>query len=760
MPDTLPPGETLTPVKRALIEIRRLRAQLAAAPSRDAEKLAIVGMAVRLPGGIASPGAFWEVLREGEHRISGTPRERWDSDALFDADADAPGKTYSRHAGFLNDVEQFDAAFFGITPREAESMDPQQRMLLELAWEALEDALIPPTALAGSRTGVFVGLSNSDYGRLLLEQRDDIDAYSSFGVALSIAAGRISYALDLRGPSLVVDTACSSSLAAVHLACTSLRRAECDLAIVGGSNLVLTPEATISFSHARMLARDGQCKTFDAAADGYVRGEGCVTLVLKRLRDATESGDRVLAVIRGCAINHDGRSAGLTAPNGPAQEAVIAAALRDAGVLPADIDYVEAHGTGTALGDPIEVGALAAAYSPGRAPDRKLLVGSVKTNLGHLEAAAGLAGLAKVVLSLQHETLPPHRNLAVPNPHLAWQSLPVSVVTAPTPWRPGGRPRRAGLSSFGFSGSNVHLVLEEAPAPLAVEHSSPERDELFVLSARSAAALHALAESYRAWLRAGGHSLADICYSAATGRAHHRHRLALVARDRRELAAELEAWLARSATDAPASASVSAPQLAFFCPARIERAADYLAALSAACPPFAAICNDPSTGPAVPGAESASLQRALGRFCVSLGLTPVAAFGVGSGVVAAADLHPSPAMAVTALAPSQIADAARAPGADFGVVLGTAADAAPVSAMGWPALLGASPDFAWSDLLRAFQALYGAGADCDWRAFYRGTARRKVSLPTYRFQRQRFWRPVSPRGNRGGAGFAWTQLVA
>ena len=355
MSEPVPTITELSPVKQALLDIRRLRARLAERRTLGPEPVAIVGMAVRFPGGIVCPDDFWKALAAGEHAITAIPVDRWDDGTLYDADADRPGKTYSRHGGFLTDIDRFDAEFFGITPREAESMDPQHRILLELTWEALEHAGIPATRLSGTHAGVFIGLSNSDYGRLLLGTREDIDAYSSLGVAASIAAGRISYFLDVKGPSLVVDTACSSSLTALYLGCRSLAAGDSSLAIVGAANLILTPDVTTSFSHARMLARDGQCKTFDAEADGYVRGEGCAVVILKRLRDAHADGDRVLAVIRGSAANHDGRSAGLTAPNGPAQKAVILAALQDAKLTPGDVDYVEAHGTGTPLGDPIEL---------------------------------------------------------------------------------------------------------------------------------------------------------------------------------------------------------------------------------------------------------------------------------------------------------------------------------------------------------------------------------------------------------------------
>ena len=394
--DTTPAAE-LTPVKRALLEIRTLRARLAELESERQEPIAIVGMSIRAPGGVRDLAAFQRLLWSGTDAITDIPASRWPLDAWYDEAQDTPGRMYTRFGGFIDDVELFDADFFGISPVEASSMDPQQRIVLELSWEALEHAGYSPPSLAGSRAGVYLGISNGDYGRALFSHPELIDPYFSPGNAFSVAAGRVAYTLGLHGPAIAIDTACSSSLAALHLACQGLRTRECDLALAGGVNLVLTPEFNVNFSKAGMMSRDGRCRTFDAAAAGYVRGEGGGILVLRRLRDAVASGDRILAVVRGSAVNQDGRSNGLLAPNGPAQEAVVRAALLAAGVAGADIGYVEAHGTGTALGDPIEVNALGAVLGEGRTPDTPLTLGSVKTNIGHLEAAAGVAGVIKTV---------------------------------------------------------------------------------------------------------------------------------------------------------------------------------------------------------------------------------------------------------------------------------------------------------------------------------------------------------------------------
>ena len=399
-------------------------------------------------------------MKDGRDAISEEPTDRWSRDRAHE---------YSpRFGGFLDGVDRFDAPFFAITPREAESMDPQQRLLLEVAWEALENAGQAPDGLAGSQTGVFVGISSSDYS--LAQFRDSAlnTAYTGTGNAHSIAASRLSYFLDLRGPSLAVDTACSSSLTAVDTACQSLRAGRCQLALAGGVNMILSPELTATFTQAGMLAPDGRCKTFDAAADGYVRGEGCGVVILKRLQDALRDEDNVLAVIRGTATNQGGRSNGLTAPNGLAQQAVIRQALADARVGPYQIGYVEAHGTGTPLGDPIEFSALKTVLLETPAsvtPVDPCFIGSVKTNIGHLEAAAGIAGLIKVVLALQREAIPPHLHLETLNPKIDLGGSSLSIPGELKPWPHGSRQRFAGVSSFGFGGTNVHVILEEAPAP-------------------------------------------------------------------------------------------------------------------------------------------------------------------------------------------------------------------------------------------------------------------------------------------------------
>ena len=447
----------LSPVKLALAEIRELRARLDEVQRERTEPVAIVGLAGRFPGAADIDG-LWDLLRDGRVGIDEIPADRWDVAAYFDADPDAPGKMYTRRGGFLPEVDRFDPHFFGISPREAVSMDPQQRLLLETTWRALEDAAISPGRLAGTQAGVFVGLSNIDYYRMAFSDPAAVDPYFGSGTSGSVAAGRISYVLGLRGPSLTVDTACSSSLVAVHLACQSLRNKECGVALAGGVNLILSPDINIACSKAKMMSPDGLCRTFDARADGYVRSEGCAVVVLKRLSDAERDGDRILAVIRGSAVNQDGRSSGLTVPNGPAQEAVVRRALDAAGVESRDVAYVEAHGTGTSLGDPIEVRALGRVMADRGPAGVPLAIGSIKANIGHLEAAAGIAGLAKVVLALRHESIPGHPHLGERNPHIDWPSLPIDVLSTARPWPAGGGRRIAGVSSFGFSGTNAHVI--------------------------------------------------------------------------------------------------------------------------------------------------------------------------------------------------------------------------------------------------------------------------------------------------------------
>ena len=527
-----------------------------------AKPVAAVGCACRLPGA-RTPEEFWDLLQQGRDSISEVPRERWNADSFYDPEPGAPGKVYCRRGGFIREVDCFDNEFFGISLLEARSLDPQHRLLLELSVEALERSGQPIDSLSGSRTGVFIGISGSDYSRHHLHSGDAarIDAYSLSGSAPSFAAGRIAYVLGLHGPALSVDTACSSSLTAVHLACQSLAAGECDVAIAGGVNLNLFPETTVSLSRMRALSPVGKSKVFDAGADGYVRSEGCGIVVLKRLDDATARNDHILGVIAGTAVNQDGRSNGATAPNRRAQEALLRETLARGETKPWQISYVEAHGTGTPLGDPIELGALAAVLGEGRDAENPLRVGSVKANIGHLEAAAGIVGLIKALLILEHTSVPPQIHFSRPNPQFAWNETKLRVAVAAEPL--GGLPGQqyVGVSSFGLSGSNAHVIVHSCE-PAEVRQRLERTIQLFTLSAKTDRALKRLAARFADWLERGQcGELADICYSLNTGRAVMSHRLALVAATREELLSALQNWLAN--TSAPvARANPAEPRYA------------------------------------------------------------------------------------------------------------------------------------------------------------------------------------------------------
>ncbi len=506
------------------------------------EPIAIVGMACRYPGGVIDPESFWRLLDEGIDAVTEMPRERWDVDALYDPDPEVPGKMMTRQGGFVANIDQFDPDFFGITPREAVKIDPQQRLLVETSWEALESAGIAPDRWMGSEVGVFVGLMYQEYGMLGGGDLKELDGYVGTGSAASVASGRLSYLLGLTGPSLTVDTACSSSLVTVHLACQALRRGECSAALAGGVALMLTPTVFVEFSRLRGLAPDGRSKSFSAKADGVGWSEGCGMLVLKRLSDAKREGDPILAVILGSAVNQDGRSNGLTAPNGPSQQAVIRKALDQAGVEPADVGYVECHGTGTRLGDPIEVQALGTVLAEGRDPDRPVVIGSVKSNMGHTQAAAGVAGIIKTILSFEHERIPKSLHFDVPSPHIPWADLPVEVAANAKTWPRSRRRRIAGVSSFGVSGTNAHIVLEEPPTLKQLAATQERPAELFVLSAKHPEALNALAARLSAHLvKHAEFGTYDVAFSLATTRNALEHRLAIAATTRDELLVALKA---------------------------------------------------------------------------------------------------------------------------------------------------------------------------------------------------------------------------
>ncbi|EUA03631.1 beta-ketoacyl synthase, C-terminal domain protein [Mycobacterium kansasii 824] len=518
-----------TPDRRAIItealhKIDDLTARLELAEKSSTEPIAVVGMGCRFPGAVDNPERFWELLRDGRNGIVRVPAERWDADAYYTDDHTVPGTICSRDGGFLTGWQpsEFDAEFFSISPREAAAMDPQQRLLIEVAWEALEDAGVAPHTIRGTQTSVFVGVTAYDYmltlaGRL---RPEDLDAYIPTGNSANFAAGRLAYILGARGPAVVIDTACSSSLVAVHLACQSLRLRESDMALVGGTNLLLSPGPSIACSRWGMLSPEGQCKTFDVSADGYVRGEGAGVVVLKRLDDAMRDGDRILAVVRGSAVNQDGASSGVTVPNGPAQQALLRTALTSSRLDPADIDYIEAHGTGTPLGDPIELDSLSKVFSDRRNCE-PLVIGSVKTNLGHLEAAAGVAGFMKAVLAVNNGYIPRHLNFRQLTPHASEAATRLTIATDGMAWPDTGRPRRAGVSSFGVSGTNAHVVIEQAPAPVTAARQDPvPAVSTLVVSGKTPQRVAATASVLADWLDGPGAEvpLADVAHTLN----HHR----------------------------------------------------------------------------------------------------------------------------------------------------------------------------------------------------------------------------------------------
>ena len=538
MKDLIQQFARLSPAKQALL-IQQLQSKLEAQERLQVEPIAIIGMSCRFPGDARTPQSFWKFLSDGGDAITEVPPDRWDWRATCDSEPMTLGKINTRWGGFLSEVADFDAQAFGLSPREAERMDPQQRLLLELAWEALEDAGVAIERLRATRTGVFIGCSSGEYVRLQFGESSQLDALVGTGNAPSMIASRISYWFDLRGPSLAIDTACSSSLVAAHFACQSLRRGESTLALVGGVNVILMPEPHIIFSRAGLLAPDGRCKVFDERADGYVRSEGAGLVVLKPLSKALADGDSIYAVIRSSAVNQDGRSNGITSPNRQAQESVLREAYRDAGISPGEIQYVEAHGTGTALGDLIEAQALGAILSTDRPPGQSCLIGSVKSNIGHLESAAGIAGLIKVALALKHKEIPPSLHFERPNPQIPFDALSLRVVQRLTPWPEGMIPSRAGVSAFSFGGTNAHLVLEESPPVSPSGQSRPWH--VLMLSAKTGSALESVTTNLINYLKQNSDScLADLAYTLQTGRSFYNHRRMVVCRSVTEATSALE----------------------------------------------------------------------------------------------------------------------------------------------------------------------------------------------------------------------------
>ncbi len=765
--------DEMTPLQRAALTIRELKGKLESIRQASQEPIAIVGMDCRFPNA-PDIDRFWALLRDGVDAIREVPPDRWDLAQWFDPNPNAAGKINTRHGGFVEDVAGFDAAFFGIPPREAMQMDPGQRLLLQVTWSALERAMIPPESLRGSRTGFFVGMSQNDYGSMQINGDPcAITAYSGTGNGGCFASGRIAFQYGFNGPVSTIDTACSSSLVALHQAVAALRNRECEVALAAGVQLNLTPPMQVFFARTQSMSPEGRCFTFDARANGLVLGEGVAVVVLRRLSDAQRDGQPILAVIRSTSVNHDGASGGLTVPNESAQEALVRDALQRARIDPNSVEYIETHGTATPLGDPIEVGALRAVFGK-RPADQPLRIGSVKTNIGHLNASAAIASLLKTVLMLQHQQFVPHLHLQKPNPKIPWEGFAVQVPTVLQPWpAPSGAPRRAGVSSFGLSGTNGHLVLEEAPAR-AADTQSPPRERplhLFALSARSLVALRTLAKRHVECLALANPepSLADYCYSANAGRSHLPWRAVITCATLGELRAALAALAAggdhpclresaRSpgATGSTGSNRGAAPRVLLILSGNpIPRLPDH--------PSCRKWLTEYATDTAkhTPAAALAA-YLVLASLWREWGIHPSAVQGVAGGRSAAAVLAGALTQeaAFAALAeghtPALTSPQLTLLDGDGGRLTTLEGVGKPLTSMtGTGTGTGTGYDFAlslgtavgetpagtpWHWLLETLATLYLQGATVDWRGFDAGYARQWVNLPTYPFASDRYWR--------------------
>jgi 3-oxoacyl-[acyl-carrier-protein] synthase II len=532
-------ADNLSPTKKALLALQKMQQKIDALEKQKHEPIAIIGIGCRFPGA-NNPEEFWQLLVEGKNAITKVPPQHWNLQQYCNDGVNTPGKICNGYGGFVPHLKEFDATFFRIAPREAMSLDPQQRLLLEVSWEALENAAIPAEELQGSATGVFIGICGTDYWHQLLSRNPtQIDAYLTTGNTHSLASGRLSHFYGLTAPSISVDTACSSSLVAVHLAIKSLRDRESNLAIVGGVNRLIAPQVSINFSQAKMLSPNGLCKTFDDSADGFVRSEGCGIVILKRFSDAVKDRDNIQAVLLGSAVNQDGRTSSITTPNSLSQQAVIQQALQNSQVEPQQVSYLESHGTGTSLGDLIEIEALSSVFRD----SKQLIIGAVKTNIGHLESASGIASLIKTVLVLQKKTIPANLHLKQANKQINWQNLPFTLPQNNLPWQKTEQTRIAGVSAFGFSGTNAHIIVSEA---LDKDRSPVMRADsnLFTLSAKNNQTLRQLATDYVKYLQKNPVlNLEDICLTVNLWRSHFNHRLALTATSIQELQTKLTQFI-------------------------------------------------------------------------------------------------------------------------------------------------------------------------------------------------------------------------
>jgi acyl transferase domain-containing protein len=765
-------------------ELQKARQRLTEYESKEREPIAIVATACRFPGGARSPELLWRLVSEGRDAIGGFPTDRgWDVDGLR-----PPGSAgHDRAGGFLHDALNFDASFFDMSHDEALATEPQQRILLELAWETIETAGLDPRALRGSRTGVYVGITSHDYLTWLPEpdrMPTGVLGHLASGISGSLASGRVSRLLGLEGPAVTVDTACSSSLLAMHLAAQALRRGECTLALAGGATVLATPGLFLEYSaQPGMLAPDGRCAPFAAAANGMVYGEGAGLTLLERLSDARRNGHPVLAVIRGSAVNQDGGGGGFTAPHGPTQQRLVRDALDDARLNPADVDVVEGHGTGTAVGDLIETQALLATYGQGRAPDRPLLLGSVKSNIGHTQAAAGIASVLKVVLAMRHGTLPPSLHIDRPNPYVDWSAGAVSLLTEPAEWREGERPRRAGVSSFGVSGTNVHLILEAVPASEPRERAGgvPARVVPWPISARSEASLRAQAAALVAHVEQHpGLSAADVAWSLATTRPVFEHRAVVVGEDPEELTARLRTVAAGGS--APAGNGRTAWAFGGESPrpgAGIELYQRF-PAFAEAVDEVAKLLERPPREVLGDGPVGLfALQAGLIRLLDAAGLRPGTVIGHAAGEIAAAyaaevfDLADACRLISGAADPEPVCANPRVPLISGGRPVDERATVPgywtervqrfvePVAVSGGADILlelGACPELPPDlrppvvlpvlavegsesrALFTALAVLHGAGEPVRWAGLLDDEpSPRAVALPTYAFQRQRYW---------------------
>nr|WP_308435243.1 SDR family NAD(P)-dependent oxidoreductase [Streptomyces minutiscleroticus] len=742
-------SELLGYLKKVSSELHETRERLRATEEKATEPIAVVGMSCRFPGGVADADDLWQVVDEGRDVIGDFPADRgWDLEAVYDPDPARPDTSYVRTGGFLADAPGFDAEFFGMSPREALATDPQQRLLLETSWELFEGLGSDPDTLRGSRTGVFVGLGAQDYVTAAAQSAEEVRGHLATGNALSVASGRIAYTFGLEGPALTVDTACSSSLVALHLAVQSLRKGECTLALAGGATVIASPLVFVEFSRQRGLAPDGRCKPFAAAADGTGWAEGIGMIAVERLSDARRNGHPVLALIRGSAINSDGASNGLTAPNGPAQQRVIRQALTDARLSPGQVDVVEAHGTGTALGDPVEAQALLATY--GQRPEgRPLWLGSLKSNFGHTQAAAGMAGLIKMVQAMRHGRLPRTLHVDRPTPHVDWSAGDIRLLTEAQPWPADGRTRRAAISSFGISGTNAHVIVEEPPAqesPDATPGTALGAGPVaWVVSARTAAALREqcarVAQSVAAQTRSGATAV-DVAAALAGRATRFAHRAVVLGDDAHTLAAELRT--------APRTGSVQEPAavtLRLVCDGPVD-VAD-LRARGEGLPAFAAALEEVTVelaaatghevagllGPTTPARlVSVAGCLALARMWRRHGVEPVAFCGTGYGALAAAHLAGDLTLAEALAEDTPLPE----PAVGKGEVLETGFDAR--SPLG-PA-----------EFLAELARLWTTGVPVDWRRVHAGTPARPIALPPYPFQHTRYWPDEVTAGDVASAG--------